>query len=191
MYKPKLTVDIEITNYCNANCFMCSRRKIKEKGFISDETFRKVISRLQEYRKIKNLTFCGSGEPLLHPKIIKFVRYSREKGFNVTLVSNGSLLGEKINDMIGSGINNINISYSSDNKKTYDKIHTGLCQKEVEENIKEAIKLAKGKTRINLQVSPTKFNFSELSGFIRKWYDRGADFIFMFEGQHNEGGNLK
>ena len=39
------------------------------------------------------------------------------------------------------------------------------------------------KTLINLQISPTKQNHSELPGFVKEWYSRGINFCFMFEGQ--------
>ncbi len=172
---------------------MCPRLKIEKNGVgvMSEEVFKKVINRLKQYNNISYLIFCGNGEPLVHPKITEFVKIAKKNRLNTGLITNGSLLSrEKADKLIDIGINNINISFSSNNPDNFKKIHCGSDFEIVKKNIEYVIS-KKSKTNINLQVSPTQFNKDELPEFIDYWYKKGVDFCFVFEGQHNKGGSIE
>lgn len=83
-------IQIEITNRCNYTCGMCPRESfnLPEKD-IPFDLFQKIIDRLElPY----NITLTGWGEPLLHPALMDMIVYTKGKGHNVGVTTNGLLL---------------------------------------------------------------------------------------------------
>lgn len=65
-----LYLDVELTNCCNIHCNMCpvgTESMKREKGFMSDVVFEKIIENIKKY-KIQGVRFIRWGEPTLHPK---------------------------------------------------------------------------------------------------------------------------
>ena len=99
-------IEVEVTNFCNAKCVFCANDKLaREKGFLNLKDFEKFIL-FQEKIRTNNffyninknyprITFCGLGEPLLHPEIAKLVKCAAEHDFYTQLVTNGELLNKK------------------------------------------------------------------------------------------------
>lgn len=91
-------VYIEITNSCNLNCSFCSPVK-KEKRFMTEEEFEHVLEEVSKVTKVIYLHV--KGEPLLHPKIIDFLKLAEKYNLKVNLTTNGTLfpkLVEKLKD---------------------------------------------------------------------------------------------
>ena len=82
-------VYIEITNICNLSCNFCpkTRRKLK---FMDEETFTHVLKEVRPYTDY--IYFHLMGEPLLNPKIERFLELSAEAGFKVNITTNGTLI---------------------------------------------------------------------------------------------------
>lgn len=98
-----ITVDIELTNRCNAACSFCPREKTPHQGLMSDETFCCALERTVEHRDVVehvfpdswfSVVFCGMGEPLLHPRVVEYARRATAAGLEVHLSTNGSLLDD-------------------------------------------------------------------------------------------------
>ena len=91
-------VYIEITNNCNLSCSFCSLVK-KEKRFMTEEEFERILKEVSKVTKVIYLHV--KGEPLLHPKIIKFLNLAEKYNLNVNLTTNGTLfpkLADKLKD---------------------------------------------------------------------------------------------
>lgn len=91
-------VYIEITNSCNLNCSFCFPVK-KEKRFMTEEEFEHVLEEVSKVTKVIYLHV--KGEPLLHPKIIDFLKLAEKYNLKVNLTTNGTLfpkLVEKLKD---------------------------------------------------------------------------------------------
>ena len=72
--------------------------------------------------KVKVLNFCGSGEPLLNPKLPEMIKYAVDAEVaNITeVISNGVLLTKDISDaLIDSGLTRLKISIQGLNVDTY------------------------------------------------------------------------
>lgn len=82
---------IEITNVCNLACDFCPQTKRKPE-FMKIETFSKILDEIKPYGEYIYLHV--KGEPLLHPKIEKFLDLSHEKGFKVNITTNGTLIND-------------------------------------------------------------------------------------------------
>ncbi len=98
------TIDIELTNRCNADCYFCPRDATPHQGLMSEEVFDQALKRAIEIREINStrdadvetqISFCGLGEPLLHKMAPEFVRRAVDAGFHTAMSSNASLLDER------------------------------------------------------------------------------------------------
>lgn len=114
-------VYIEITNICNLKCDFCPPTNRKPE-FMNIETFGNILGQIKPHTKYIYLHV--KGEPLLHPELDKFLDISYEKGFNVNITTNGTLI-DKAGEMllIKPAIRQINFSLHSmeGNKAFKDK----------------------------------------------------------------------
>ncbi len=102
MIKPKI-LQLEVTNDCNRNCSICMRRTSKrEVGYLSKEDFEKI-----PFEKFKEVAFHGWGEPFLHPDLFSFIRRAKEFGVETSLITNGTLLLERMEELIKSELDSI------------------------------------------------------------------------------------
>ncbi|OGK09550.1 MAG: hypothetical protein A2W80_08205 [Candidatus Riflebacteria bacterium GWC2_50_8] len=64
---PFFTVDLELTNICEQNCSFCPREKItRPSGFIDMQLLADILRQLAAMGS--RVTFCGMGNPMLHPQ---------------------------------------------------------------------------------------------------------------------------
>lgn len=80
---------IEITSVCNLACTFCPQTQRKA-NFITIDDFTKTLDQIKPHAKY--IYFHVKGEPLMHPKIDQLLDISEEKGFKVTITTNGTLL---------------------------------------------------------------------------------------------------
>jgi len=101
---PDYTVDIELTNRCNADCYFCPRDATPHQGLMSDEVFDRSLERAIDIRRINKeinesvdtvISMCGLGEPLLHKRAADFIARARAEDFHVSMSSNAALLDER------------------------------------------------------------------------------------------------
>lgn len=87
-------LSIEITDDCNLNCPMCPRRftKITSEN-ISLSKFKYILDQLPA---VKHITLLGRGETLMNPDIFAMLELGKQRGIYFTIVTNGTLLTEKI-----------------------------------------------------------------------------------------------
>ena len=89
-------VYIEITNVCNLACDFCPRSdRLPE--FMHIETFAKILDQIKSHTD--SIYFHVKGEPLLHPELAAFLDLCEEKGFQVNITTNGTLI-HKVSEML-------------------------------------------------------------------------------------------
>lgn len=99
---------LEITNLCNLKCSFCHGTK-RAARFMSEAEFRLAAGRLRPF--CEYLYFHLMGEPLLHPDLGLFLDIAEELGFKVILTTNGTLLSERKEVLIGAAaLHKISIS---------------------------------------------------------------------------------
>lgn len=104
-------LDIPILYHCNLNCAYCNfMAPLQDKYFVNVEDFRKNINRLSKIlpsNKFKKIHILG-GEPLLHPDINLFFKYTRDSfpDKEIFLITNGLLLDKMEEDFKLSVFNN-------------------------------------------------------------------------------------
>lgn len=104
-------VYLEITNVCNLKCSFCPETRRKAE-FMSEATFKKILDQIKPFTDYINLHV--KGEPLLHPKLGTFLDISYEKGFQVNITTNGTLIDKVADTLIKKpAVRQINFSLHS------------------------------------------------------------------------------
>ncbi len=78
---------------------------------MSKEAFAHVLGQIEG--KTKNIYYHLMGEPLLHPELPTFIKMANERGLRSLITTNGTLLKERGECILESGIYKINISLHS------------------------------------------------------------------------------
>jgi len=155
------TIEVEVTNICNAKCVFCANSVLKRpRGFLDVENFRYFVQNQKELlknnifqkigtKKYPRITFCGLGEPLLHPKIEEIIKIAHDNGFYTQLITNGALLSkEKAQQLVNSHLDEMAISLHSTNPTNYLKI-TGLDLEKTLKAIDCSIGILKKKIKVS------------------------------------------
>ncbi len=119
---------LEITNVCNLACDFCPPTG-RATAFLSEESFANILDQIKPYTSHINLHV--KGEPLLHPKLDRFLDISFEKGFLVNITTNGTLIRRAQDKLLGKpALRQINFSLHS-----FDGNDDGRCRDEYIDDI--------------------------------------------------------
>jgi radical SAM protein with 4Fe4S-binding SPASM domain len=96
-------IALEVTNVCNLKCRHCNYRYgldhyTRDRGFISHELVRKVLSEVKEYNISVLMNY--DGEPLMHRHFIDFLKTATDLGINTYFNTNGTLLDRQAADRL-------------------------------------------------------------------------------------------
>lgn len=112
-------VYIEITNVCNLSCSFCPGTR-REPAFMSAADFERILHSLEGHTRYIYLHVMG--EPLLHPDLSRFLDISHALGFKVNITTNGTLISERQDDLLGAGaLRQVNFSLHSMEKVLSDE----------------------------------------------------------------------
>lgn len=103
---------IEITNICNLNCEFCEPHN-RENRFMAFEEFENILNKISRFSSYIYLHV--KGEPLLHPDFDKFVKFAFEKGFQINLTTNATLLEKHLEST--KYLRQINVSFHATNNE--------------------------------------------------------------------------
>lgn len=115
------SLNIEVTNICNLNCSICpvNKKMNRPRGMMALELFNKVID---ESGAVDSVQFSQWGEPLMHPSICELIKITKNKGIRVFLITNGTLIDEKMCfSLLDTGLDRIIFSVDGTND-TYSNI---------------------------------------------------------------------
>lgn len=123
-----LYVRIKPTNFCNQGCEYChySSGKYLElegqesKNMIPWDIMQEVINDFNEIG-VKAITFSGGGEPLMYSHIIDTMKLVVDKGIDLSIITNGSLLTGQRADLL-TYAKWVRISLDSARSETYSRI---------------------------------------------------------------------
>lgn len=97
-------VNVELTSRCNKDCWMCGRRerdKLYKDMAYGDMDFALVEKIASELPPGIVIQLHNNGEPLLYPKFKEVVTLFKKRNFITNIVTNGELLVEKSQEIIG------------------------------------------------------------------------------------------
>jgi len=137
---------ISFVYVCNAQCPNCPynnsdiRSSYKDAIFMSEEIFKRIADECGQYKSV--IRISGGGEPMLHPQAIELIKYAKEKGAKIGLITNGSKFdNEKLYELISINVDVIEFSVDACDEKTYKMVRPGLDWNKTFSNIKKAIEL--------------------------------------------------
>ncbi|GEM_PF-6758721 len=140
--KPRPTlIIIGLTNACNLKCSFCFQSQsgahnLQERGerFMTRETFIKV---LDDAKGLCNFIEFGLfGEPTMHPQLTEFIEIAKQKGFHLTIDSNGTLYNQKtVKQIVKNKVNSVVFSIDGVNSKQYENVRAGANFSDVKKSI--------------------------------------------------------
>ncbi len=117
-------LNIEIFGGCNYRCPMCPQRRGRERDFLKRmpfEVFRKIVDDAMQYGP-EAISLHGSGEAMMHPQLLKFVRFAASRGLRVSIFTNGSRLsGSLFRELGDAGMSLVTISIVGHDRTLYAK----------------------------------------------------------------------
>ncbi len=147
-----LHVDLELASICNLKCPMCYTNtdefKQKVNATLMDlELFKKIIDEIGD--KVYSIRLSFRGESFLHKKIIKCIRYAKDKGIKeVSSLTNGLRLDEGMfKEAMDAGLDWLTISFDGLGE-TYENIRRPAKFERSLEKIKNYHKIKKEAGRV-------------------------------------------
>ena len=131
-------VYVEVTNKCNLNCSTCMRNVWDVKfGYMTEETFERILASFQDLPNKPELFFGGYGEPLSHPRILDMIQHAKELGHRVSLITNGILLTERVaNRLIELKLDMLWVSMDGASPECYMDVRLGDALPRIIDNLK-------------------------------------------------------
>ena len=163
-----ITVELDMTNLCNHRCPECSGWYFQNRDASSLplDLAKDIIRQLAE-QGIRGLIFTGGGEPLCHPGIKEAVRVASDAGLDIGFITNGSLINEKIAEVLLGCCTWLRVSLDAASADIFQKVH-GLGVGEfnkVVDNIRLLARLKKSmgsQTTIGIGYLTTDFTKNEM-----------------------------
>jgi len=174
------SIQVEPTNFCNARCICCSNERItRGRGFMDIALFRDIIDQAKSLG-VPIIHLFMNGEPLLHPRIVEMVRYTKSQGLAVHLTTNGMPLDPgKIDDILSAGLDSSDyfvFSVLGHSEPVHEKVMRGVRRRTVLANIYELLR-RREELGLNGPVIETIFytlpeNIHEKEDFLDFWKGR-------------------
>lgn len=162
-------IRIKPTNKCNHNCNYCHYRNqyldLKEYSYGDSIPKQKMYEIIEDISKmgVKAITFSGGGEPLIYDYIEEAMQRILDKGIDLSIITNGSMLKGKKAEIL-TNAKWVRISMESATDETYCKIrgikkgsHIEVC-----ENIKNFAKIKNKTCELGINFVIGKDNFKEV-----------------------------
>jgi len=186
-------MEVSPVGSCNHRCVFCAYDYIGYPNRKLDKSvFLKFIDEVSE-AGLKSMLFAGEGEPLIHPDIGEFITYTKQKGIDVGVFTNGELLDKKLNETILKSLTFIRFSINGGNRETYKSIHKKDVFDKVIKNLKYCATLKKKynlDVTIGVQFVLLPENIDSIKELILTIKDTGIDylsvkpFVLQSESQH-------
>jgi len=111
----------ELTRSCNLACVHCRAAALDRpyEGELSTAECMRVMDEIADVAL--PIIILTGGEPLLRPDVFELARYGNDKGFRMTMATNGTLLtSEMVRKTLESGIQRISISIDGATAESHD-----------------------------------------------------------------------
>lgn len=172
---------ISVTDSCNLNCVYCSVGSLphlEREAILSYEDIRRVVE-VAAGMGINKVRLTG-GEPLLRPDLSKLVSsLAKIEGIDdISLTSNGILLGKYAAELKKAGLKRVNISLDSLREDRFKQITGGNKLSAVLSGIEAAHQAGLEPVKINMVVMRGR-NDGEVIDFARKSIDDGWHVRFI------------
>ncbi len=188
--RPITSLRVSVTLRCNHSCVFCHMEGIlrgDRTRELSPEDYGFLLKVLSKYG-VRDVKLTG-GEPLIRRDIVEIVEALRPYTYDLSMVTNGSLLKYFARGLAEAGLDRMNVSLHSLNEETFRRI-TGGKLKPVLEGIDEALEYGH---LIKLDYVLLRMNRDEVLNVVNYASSKGLDLniielipIGMDEGKYRE-----
>ena len=141
------------------------RRNLKRsETFLSLDHFKKIFGLFNGHC----VGLHGWGEPLLNQELFEMIKYAESLGTWTNLTTNGTLIREKLDGILGSGLREIAFGI-------YDKKLSSRSLPQIEELTKEKRKYGLKQPKTYLDITIYKENLGQILGLARLVPELGVD----------------
>ena len=132
-------------------------------GFMPFDNFKWIV----DSYNFREVALHGWGEPLLNREIFQMIEYAKKRGVRTSLTTNGTLVGDNIDNILNSGLDDIAFGFYDMNilMKSMDNVIELIREKKKE----------KSTLRTFFDITLYKGNVDEVFEVIRKANEIGAD----------------
>lgn len=113
---------IDVTTVCNMRCPYCSTERYRYETARSGISLHEAKEILNKYKVADFVGFCGAGEPFLNPDLFEMVKYGKQLRMKVHITTNGTLLHARMDDLLDSQADSLEISFKGACAKDYESI---------------------------------------------------------------------
>jgi len=169
-----VSVELSLTNRCNADCMWCSDRDLRRRqgdGEMEVPRFRALFKDLQE-GGTRGIVFEGGGEPTLHPAFPELVDYAVSLGLKAGLITNGI----DLHGVDPSKFEWIRVSLDAATRETYRKLKRVDRFDDVLRNLR-VIGASSTILGIGYLVSDQNMEYAELEELLIQLKGMGARYI--------------
>jgi MoaA/NifB/PqqE/SkfB family radical SAM enzyme len=177
---PPMTCNIGLTNKCNLRCEICgSQKHLDETGVrrrhMSLRTFEAVAETIFPFLSIVELN--SQGDPLLHPNIDIVLTRVAEHGCDIKVQHNGTLLSERVVDLLLRQYGTIMLSLDAVGPK-FDEVRRGGVWQLAEPGLDRLFD-RRNPRRLSIGVYPTltRRTIGEAINVLEWSAERGADVV--------------
>lgn len=191
-----LTIDLELTNHCNASCTFCPRDAMPQQGTMRSEVFEQALARVVEFGAVARelpiepvVVLCGTGEPLVNRRAPHCVQRVRESGFPCQVSTNGALLTAEVGGaLLDARVTQVNIN-ASEIDDEYERVYQ-LPFARTRDNIIGFVERARGKCAVRVMVVDYLDDRDHARRIIQYWRALGVE-EFVCYALINRGGSLR
>lgn len=163
-----ISMQIDITNFCNLACTHCYHPHHTNKGALSLHEWIGIIDQyealIKRLSQKGHIIICG-GEPLTSPFLVPLLENIKTRSipFHITILTNGTLLKKiDLNKFTGFEKMDFQVSLDGPNKEIHDSFRgSGNFQKALD----GIIELKRAKFPVYLQATLTKLNSQHIDDF--------------------------
>ncbi len=150
--RPILSLRITLTNRCNLNCLYCHHDGMvrSDDEMTPDEIY--TICKIAKKLGVKKIRISG-GEPLLKKDIVEIIRKIASLNFkDISMTTNGTLLEKYAKDLKDAGLDRVNVSLDTLDRKTYEHITKKDYLTEAKNGILKAVEVGLYPVKINMVI---------------------------------------
>lgn len=150
--RPIVSLRITLTNRCNVNCLYCHHDgMVKSRDeMTADELY--TICKIAKKLGVKKIRLSG-GEPLLKKDIVEIVEKIASLNFkDISMTTNGILLEKYAQDLKDAGLDRVNVSLDTLDRKTFEFITKKDYLEDAKRGIIKAVEVGLYPVKINMVI---------------------------------------
>jgi radical SAM protein with 4Fe4S-binding SPASM domain len=179
-------IQLQTHSLCNLKCTLCPHPMLglnSIKDTLSFKYFTNIIDEAASFKDFQSIVLDLQNEPLLDADLERKIAYikSKRKDIFIGITTNGvGLNGERVRDLIVSGVDRIVVSLNAVNSTEYAETVKTVKFSKILSNLQQALSVKGANNIVKLSFGITNKNLSSLTKFIKHFDDLGIKYRYYF-----------